>query len=389
MPIMLSWEAIIFGTCLVTAAVIWTIGLTLTEELRDSGASFAAALQNTRDQSLIDFMSVLYWSVPFILPICLVITLQTHGPLPGLKAIGALSISVYICALLRIIIGWPQIYWARHSARGLTCLVDWGLPSQTLAPLTAVILYFAWQMRESVRVGLLAPLMYLIAQFLVETYLGFSDYFTSLMSVSLGATLAIGLRAIDGSFDKVFSYVVENKAKGLAWMTACFFLSIGVTFAVYEGRSPYLDGDWKDQLDDVCDDADEVSLNAACFTTSVIIALFFGATTGCIVSHTLVKELWWSDLRTRWLRILITVAYIYLGFAVVFVVSIVKQSIRESSSNSFIYFIVEDRYGYFTYSYSLITSYILGLTLTGVLPMVCHLCFNHKRDPLSIQINSR
>mmetsp|Transcript_22787 Transcript_22787/g.40980 ORF Transcript_22787/g.40980 Transcript_22787/m.40980 type:complete len:387 (+) Transcript_22787:50-1210(+) len=380
---------ILSAVCLTSTAVIWAVGIILKDDLRDSGADFAANLQDERDQSLVDFMTVVYWTVPFSLPIFFVVTLQTLGPLPGLKAIGMLSFSVYICALLRILIAWPQIYWARHEARGLVCLIDWALPSPSLGPLATVIAYFAWQMREPVRFWIAIPVAFLIAQYFVELYLGFSDFFTSLMSISFGCSLAVCMHGFDEYLERAFNYAMEFKIKGAIAMTSTFFLCIAVTFAIYEGRKPYLPGSWDDNFEDVCDDADEVSLDVACFTTCVIIALFYGAVTGSLVANILVKEPWWTDEKSRPKKILVTIAYIYLGFGLVFAVSIIKQSIRSASSDSFISFIIEDRYGYFTYFYGLITSYILGITLAAILPMFCHICFGRKREPLSIQINSR
>jgi hypothetical protein len=371
------------SVCLISTVVIWTVGHLLKDSFRDSGATLTAAMQDERDQSLVSFMTVLYWSVPFSLPVFYDIALQTLGPLPGLKAIGMLAFSVYISALLRIFLGWPQLYWTKHAVRGLACIVDWALPSPNLAPLAAVISYFAWQMREHVGVSLVLPMIYLAVQFFVEIYLGFSDYFTALMSVSLGASLAVCLHGFDSLFEKALVYTIEHKIRGPAWMTSAFVLTIATTFAIYEGRRPELDGNWEDQLDDVCKDADGVSLDAACFTTCVIVAVFFGASTGSIAANVVASDPWWTDDSKRSYKILLTLAYLYLGFGLVFILSIVKQSIRKASDDSFLNFILEDRYGYFTYSYGLITSYILGITLTAILPMFCHIIFSRKRSALA------
>lgn len=372
------------ASCLIFTALIWALGFSFKNDLRDSGAAFVANMQDSRAQSLVNFMVVLYWSVPFSLPIFFDITLHTLGPLPGLKAIGMLSFSIYISALLRILIGWPQIYWTRQGPRGLGCLLDWALPSPSLTPLTAVIVYYGWQMRASARLSVLISVAYLVVQYFVEGYLGYSDYFTSLMSVSLGASLAVCLHIMDEYFEKSLNYVVENKVRGAVWMVTWFILCIAITFAIYEGHNSSIDSDWEDELEDVCEDADLVTLNANCLTTCVVIALFFGAASGSIAAMMLVSEPWWSNTTTRLPRVLVTIAYLYFGFALVFVVSIVKQNIGDSSSDSSVNFVVKDRYGYFTFFYGLITSFILGITLTAILPMLVHICFGRKRNQANV-----
>lgn len=66
------------------------------------------------------------------------------------------------------------------------------------------------------------------------------------------------------------------------------------------------EGQWEDQLDNLCKDADDVSLDAACLTTCVIIAVFFGASTGSIVANLVVSKPWWTDDSTRIHKILLT-----------------------------------------------------------------------------------